>query len=101
MGLLACHYRITETVCTRTAVMAVCLRDLVAEARCAAAAVGCSGELWRTMRLAWQPAFQSGSLEGYTGLMDDCAAQLAQVGARGPGRGNKALVSSQSSGWHA
>lgn len=38
-----------------------------------------SGELWRTMRLAWQPAFQSGSLEGYTDLMDDCAAQLAQV----------------------
>jgi hypothetical protein len=40
----------------------------------------CSGELWRTMRLAWQPAFQSGSLEGYTDLMDDCAAQLAEVG---------------------
>jgi cytochrome P450 len=38
-----------------------------------------SGELWRTMRLAWQPAFQSGSLEGYTDLMDDCAAQLAEV----------------------
>lgn len=37
-----------------------------------------SGELWRTMRLAWQPAFQSGSLEGYTDLMDDCAAQLAE-----------------------
>lgn len=35
--------------------------------------------MWRTMRLAWQPAFQSGSLEGYTDLMDDCAAQLAQV----------------------
>lgn len=35
--------------------------------------------MWRTMRLAWQPAFQSGSLEGYTDLMDDCATQLAQV----------------------
>jgi hypothetical protein len=29
--------------------------------------------------MAWQPAFQSGSLEGYTDLMDDCATQLAQV----------------------
>lgn len=37
-----------------------------------------SGEMWRTMRMAWQPAFQSGSLEGYTDLMDDCATQLAQ-----------------------
>lgn len=42
-----------------------------------------SGELWRTMRLAWQPAFQSGSLEGYTDLMDDCAAQLAHVRLEG------------------
>jgi cytochrome P450 len=41
------------------------------------------------MRLAWQPAFQSGSLEGYTDLMDECAATLAQVRARrGGGRGS-------------
>lgn len=35
-------------------------------------------EEWRTLRLAWQPAFQSGSLEGYCDLMDSCAAHLAE-----------------------
>lgn len=41
------------------------------------------------MRLAWQPSFQSGSLEGYTDLMDQCAVTLAEVregrGGEGPG----------------
>lgn len=41
-----------------------------------------SGEAWRTMRLAWQPSFQSGSLEGYTNLMDQCAVTLAEVRER-------------------
>lgn len=39
------------------------------------------------LRSAWQPAFQSGSLEGYSELMDRCAANLAswlqQVGQSG------------------
>lgn len=30
------------------------------------------------LRLSWQPAFQSGSLEGYSELMDTSALQLAQ-----------------------
>jgi hypothetical protein len=38
----------------------------------------CRDEEWRTLRLAWQPAFQSGSLEGYCDLMDSCATQLAE-----------------------
>jgi cytochrome P450 len=42
---------------------------------------------WVTLRTAWQPAFQSGSLEGYSELMDHSAAQLAswlqQVGQSG------------------
>lgn len=38
----------------------------------------CRGEAWRRLRLAWQPAFQSGSLEGYADLMDSCAKELAE-----------------------
>eukprot|EP00775_Hariotina_reticulata_P006333 gene6333-6567_t len=40
--------------------------------------VAAKDEEWRTLRLAWQPAFQSGSLEGYCDLMDSCAAHLAE-----------------------
>jgi cytochrome P450 len=39
---------------------------------------GCRDERWRMLRLAWQPAFQSVSLEGYAELMDSSALQLAQ-----------------------
>lgn len=39
----------------------------------------CSGDTWRTLRLAWQPAFSSDSLEGYSDLMDTCAKHLAEV----------------------
>ncbi|KAF8072691.1 AL21 [Scenedesmus sp. PABB004] len=39
--------------------------------------VAARDEAWRTLRLAWQPAFQSGSLEGYAALMDSSAAALA------------------------
>jgi cytochrome P450 len=46
-----------------------------------------SGEEWRALRLAWQPAFQSGSLERYSKLMDACALQfcdkLAPAAAEG------------------
>ena len=47
-----------------------------------------SGEEWRALRLAWQPAFQSGSLERYSALMDACAAKLcdALAGAASEGR---------------
>eukprot|EP00775_Hariotina_reticulata_P011712 gene11712-11857_t len=40
--------------------------------------VAARDEQWHTLRGAWQPAFQSGSLEGYSEVMDDCAAQLAR-----------------------
>lgn len=39
----------------------------------------CRDELWRSLRLAWQPAFQSGSLEGYGSLMDACAVKLCTL----------------------
>lgn len=37
-----------------------------------------NGEEWRSLRLAWQPAFQSGSLERYSLLMDSCALRLCE-----------------------
>jgi cytochrome P450 len=45
-------------------------------------------DLWRSLRAAWQPAFSSTSLEGYTGLMDACATKLCGVleGAAAEGR---------------
>jgi hypothetical protein len=36
-----------------------------------------SDEDWRVLRLAWQPAFQSGSLEAYAHIMDRAAVTLA------------------------
>ncbi|GBF96779.1 cytochrome P450 [Raphidocelis subcapitata] len=37
-----------------------------------------NGEEWRALRLSWQPAFQSGSLERYAALMDECALRLVE-----------------------
>lgn len=76
--------RVVGNPCNRTRKQLLLLTaHCVSVCLCFAVSSSCvwwlSGELWRTMRLAWQPAFQSGSLEGYTDLMDDCAAQLAQV----------------------
>lgn len=44
------------------------------------------------MRLAWQPAFQSGSLERYSSLMDDCAARLCDTLASAAGAGERVDV---------
>ena len=33
--------------------------------------------MWRMLRLNWQIAFRSGSLEGYSPVMNKCALQLA------------------------
>lgn len=34
--------------------------------------------MWRTLRLAWQPAFQGSSLQGYTELMNRCSTKLGE-----------------------
>ncbi|GBF88848.1 cytochrome P450 [Raphidocelis subcapitata] len=36
-----------------------------------------TGDDWRALRAAWQPAFSSSSLEQYARLMDGCALELA------------------------
>jgi len=36
-------------------------------------------EHWRALRMAWQPAFSSTSLEGYSTLMDGCAVKLCNL----------------------
>ena len=38
----------------------------------------CSGEFWRLLRGAWQPAFSSAALSGYLPLMSACGLRLAQ-----------------------
>ncbi|KAI8476255.1 MAG: cytochrome P450, CYP711 clan [Monoraphidium minutum] len=49
--------------------------------------VAAKGDEWRALRMAWQPAFASGSLAAYSGLMDGCALklvdQLAAAAAEG------------------
>lgn len=52
------------------------------------------------MRLAWQPAFQSGSLERYSSLMDGCALRLCETLREAAAEGRavdiwRALVSDQ------
>ncbi|KIZ06916.1 cytochrome P450 [Monoraphidium neglectum] len=46
------------------------------------------GEEWRQLRMAWQPAFASGSLAHYSSLMDSCAVRLCDTleGAAKEGR---------------
>ena len=38
----------------------------------------CRDDLWRTLRLAWQPAFRSTSLEEYAPLMSSSAVRLGE-----------------------